>query len=188
VKTHMKMLLHLSVCLVIIALVLGGGCSDIGKPKLVLDDATHIFDFSMELPTDFSGGAAAGEAAISDLLGVGSVPIYFQQGVVLEEWPWCQIQCILWVVDEEVAEQVSVEEALSEYGLGDSLESRYVNLGESVEAILYGGDCSGLDFLMLKYGRVYILINSWYSHPRDECISLVDLGEVVVERLKEYSQ
>ncbi len=171
--------------IVLIGIAFYSSSGELSKPELTLDDAVDIFDFSAELPSDYKFSTSGGETMTSDLLGVSSISIFYVQGVILEEWPWCEIQCMFWIVDDEVAEQVSAEEALDEYNLDSPIVN--VDLGESVEAVLYGGGCSGLDFLMIKYGKVYILMDSWYSHPRDKCISLTDLGEVVVQRLNEYS-
>jgi hypothetical protein len=188
-KTRSKILVNLSICLVLILLLLGMGCGVSGNLKITVGDAEAIFDLRSELPTGFSF-SAGGEAMPSDLLGVGSPSYFLSQGAVGEigKGDWYQIQCALWVVGEDTASQISVEDALGEYGLVGLPETHSVSLGSSVDAVLYGDDCSGFDFLMLKYGKVFALINAWYTHPRDDCISLIDLGEVIVQRLSEYSQ
>lgn len=161
-------------------------------PEITLDDAVTILNVHSILPNSFGHMAQVGEASVSALLDIGKSVMFIEgqlpslsaEGEVIESRPWCEIQGVLWIVDSDTAQRVSVADALGEYGL----DGYPVDLGMSAEALLHGGDGSGLDFLMIKYGRVFVVLISWYSHPRDNYVSLVDLGQVIVERLSEYAQ
>jgi len=162
-------------------------------PEVTLNDATTILNVYPVLPNTFRHNSQVSEASVSGLLGTsskseifieGQLPSLSAEGEVIETRPWCQIQGILWVVDSDTAEAVSIVDAMEEYGLDGSP----VNLGMQAEALLSGGDGSGLDFLMIKYGRVFVVLVSWYSHPRDNYVSVIDLGKVIVERISRYDQ
>ena len=207
-----KYLFLLTICIIVISLILPGCDGDVVNedelsapnnpekplttdqlPELTLDDAATILNVYPILPNTFRHNSQVGEASVSDLLGTGSksemfiegqLPSLSAEGEVIETRPWCQIQGVLWVVDSDTAERVSIVDAMEEYGL----DGHSVDLGMQAESLLNGGDGSGLDFLMIKYGRVFVVLISWYSHPRDSYVSIIDLGKVIVERIGKYTQ
>jgi hypothetical protein len=151
-------------------------------PKLTLADPSKVLDLSSQLPSGFAGSYSS-ELQESDLLGTGSGSQFYTRGTVLVTNPWYQIQLILWVVDNEVAQNTSVEEVLAEYHLtGD-----HITVGNNADAIKNGDYGSGLEFLVIKYQNAYVVMNSWYSHPQDEYVDMIQLAKVIVERLSGYS-
>lgn len=151
-------------------------------PKLTLADATTILNLSSELPREFTSeyGSTPTE---SNLLGTGSGSQFHTKGTIFVTEEWCQIQLILWVVDDEIAQSTSVEEALAEYHLtGDRID-----VGEGADGIKNGDYGSGLEFLVIKYQNAYVVMNSWYTHPQDEYVEMIELAKVIVQRLTQYS-
>jgi hypothetical protein len=115
--------------------------------------------FSSILPSDFKN-TTSGTTEDSSLLGIGSSE-YFTEGELLSLGkPWCQVQYILWVVDNNIAQQVTAEDILREYGL----QGNVINLEDSSEAILSSEECSGINFLVIRYGRVFVMIDSFYCY------------------------
>jgi len=150
--------------------------------KLKLADASTVLNLSSELPSTFRSSYNS-TATVSELLGTGSGSEYLSRGTALGTPPWYQIQCILWIVDTNTAQQVSVEAALGGYGLtGDR-----VDVGNDATAIKTGELGSGVEFLILKYQNVFVMINSFYSHPQSEYIPLIPLALAMVERLEAYT-
>ena len=151
-------------------------------PKLTLADATAILNLSSELPREFSSNYDLTPTE-SNLLGTGSGSQFHSKGTVLVTEEWCQIQLILWVVDDEIAQSTSVEEVLAEYHFtGDRID-----VSNEADAIKNGDYGSGLEFLVIKYQNAYVVMNSWYPHPQDEYVEMIELSKVIVQRLAEYS-
>jgi uncharacterized repeat protein (TIGR02543 family) len=151
-------------------------------PKLTLADATAILNLSSELPGGFTSSYDS-KPTESNLLGTGSGSQFHSKGTVFVTKEWCQIQLILWIVDDEIARSTSVEEVLAEYHLtGD-----HIDVGNEAEAIKNGDYGSGFEFLVIKYQNAYVVMNSWYSHPQDEYVDMIELAKVIAQRLTEYS-
>lgn len=155
---------------------------EIPTVTFTLADAPTILDLSAELPRDFTSRYSS-EPSESDLLGVGSGSQFHTRGTILITRPWCQVQLILWVVDPEVAQNTSVEKALAEY----HLTGNRIDVGNEAEAIKDGDYGDGFEFLIIKYRNAYVIMNSWYSHPEDEYVEMIELANVIVERLIGYS-
>jgi len=153
-------------------------------PKLTLTDAPKVLDLSSELPEGFTGHYSS-EPVESSLLGIGSGTQHHTRGTVLGigTGPWNELELVLWVVDDEVAQNTSVEEAFAEF---DAAGER-VDVGNEADAIKEGDCGSGLELLLIKYQNAYVFIFSWYSHPQDEYVDIIPLSEAIVDRLSEYS-
>ena len=177
----MKRLMALpTVLMFILLIVFTVSCGSSGT-SLKLTDASKVLDLSTELPSTFRSSYNS-TAAVSELLGTGSGSEYLSRGTILGASPWYQIQCILWIVDMDTAQQVSVEEALDEYGL----TGYHVDLVNNATAIVNGSLGCGFEVLILKYENVFVLIDSFYSHPQSEYIQLIPLAEAMVNRLGAY--
>ena len=151
-------------------------------PKLTLADAIKVLALSSELPSGFVGGYDS-KPSESDLLGTGSGSQFYTRGTVLKTWPWYQIQLILWVVDDEAAQNTSVEDVLAEY----HLTGNHFNAGDNADAIKNGDMGDGIEFVVVKYQNAYVLMCPWYSHPQDEYVDMIPLAKAIVQRLKGYS-
>ena len=62
-----------------------------------------------------------------------------------------------------------------------------VDVGSGSTAAGYGVSGSGLEFLMIKYQNVFVLITAWYSHPQKDYVALSPLGITIAERLNNYA-
>lgn len=151
-------------------------------PKLTLADATKVFALSSELPSGFAGNYSS-RPSESDLLGTGSGSQFYIRGTVLETPPWYQIQLILWVVGNEVAQNTSVEDVLAEYHLAGN----HIDVGDDADGVKNGNYGDGVEFVVIKYQNAYVVMNSWYSHPQDEYVDMIQLAKAIVKRLSGYS-
>ena len=154
------------------------------KPKLTLADAPKVLDLSAELPAGFTGHYSS-EPGESNLLGTGSGSQYHTRGTVLGigTGPWHQMQLVLWVVDDEVAQNTSVEQVFAAF----NATGERVDVGDEADVIKEGDYGSGLELLLIKYQNAYVFMFSWYSHPQDEYVDIIPLAKAIVERLSEYS-
>jgi hypothetical protein len=152
------------------------------KPKLTLADAPEVLNLTSELPPGFSGSYSS-EPLESNLLGIGSGSQFHTRGAVAETPPWYEIQLVLWVVDNEVAQNTSVEEVLAEY----HATGERVDVGNNADAIKEGDYGSGLESIVIKYQNAYVVMISWYSHPQDDYVDMIQLAQAIVERLSGYS-
>ena len=154
------------------------------KPKLTLADAPNVLDLSSELPAGFTGRYVS-EPGESSLLGTRSGSQYHTRGTVLGigTGPWYEMQLVLWVVDDEVAQNTSIEEAFAEY----HVTGERVDVGNEADAIKEGDYGSGVELLLINYQNAYVFMFCWYSHPQDEYIDIIPLAKAIIERLSEYS-
>jgi hypothetical protein len=151
-------------------------------PKLTLDDATKVLDLSSQLPQEFMGSYSS-EPMELGLLGTGSGSQFYRIGTVVVTPTWYQIQLILWVVDDEVAQNTSVEEVFAEL----RLTGNHIDVGNNADAVKSGDYGSGIEWLVIKYRNAYVILDSWYSHPQDEYVDMIPLARTIVEHLKGYS-
>jgi hypothetical protein len=152
------------------------------KPKLTLADAPNVLDLSAELPTGFSGSYNSTPLE-SPLLGTGSGSQYHIRGEIAVTPPWYEIQLVLWVVDNKVAQNTSVEDVLAAYqGTGNRID-----VGSKADAIKEGDYGSGVELIVIKYENAYVLMISWYSHPQDGYVDMIPLAKAVAKRLSRYS-
>ena len=129
----------------------------LGPDYQTITSATAPQLFSSMLPSGFKH-TTSGTIEESNLLGVGNSE-YFTEGESLSLGePWCQVQFILWVVDYDIAQEITAEDILVEYGL----QGQFIDLEDSCEAIVSSEECLGINFLVIKYGRVFVLIDSFY--------------------------
>jgi hypothetical protein len=161
----------------------------ISKPKFTLADVPTLLNLSADLPSTFNASYNNSTASglSLDLLGTSNGSEFLISGTVLNNSaPWCQIQCTLWVAPSSTTSQVSASDALAD--LSASLTPiNIVEVGNGSTAAGYGVYGSGLEFLMIKYQNVFVLINSFYSHPQSDYVALGPLGITIAERLDNYA-
>jgi len=146
------------------------------SPKLSLDDAPKIFDFSANFP-----GALSQEfdyRAKSELLGESS-KVIIRQGKSNEIWPIMNITCAMWIVDDATARKVSPNDLLLEFGYttgvqfiysdDDSIIAYYDIQTSGSQAIGPGGDYGApyTDLVAMKHANVFVLMQREYSLQHD---------------------
>lgn len=159
------------------------------KPKLLLSEAPVIFDLSKQLPEGFRLSYTESSSSQSKLLGTGSGSEFLVRGTLPStsnrgSSDWYQIQCLMYVVDSNVAEQTSVQAVLAELG---GLTGNPIDASSDTTGVKYGQPGDGLEIVVIKRHNTFVLMLAWYLHPQDNYVQLIPLAQEVVHRLTGYS-